>query len=85
MFSELDPLEVYVGSMGLGAVQWDAGDVGMIVYLHISRCTGVLRDFQLPGPIEHPPGPIEPSTYTSTTRWRRRRAAWWGGAILTLA
>ena len=31
-------IEVFVGSMGLG-VQWDAGELGMIVYLHISRCT----------------------------------------------
>ena len=26
-------VEVYVGSMGLG-VQWEAGELGMIVYLH---------------------------------------------------
>ena len=40
------------------------GELGMIVYLRIARCTRYYVIFSSPGPIE-PPGPTEPSTYTS--------------------
>ena len=40
------PLEVYVGSVG-------RGELGMIVYLHIARCTGYYVIFNSPCPTEH--------------------------------